>query len=50
MFKNYVITKKLLENISKIKYLCDVKEFWSNFQIIYVLMGLIIIIIIIRKF
>ena len=35
----------MLKNISKIKYLCDVKEFWSNFQIIYVLMGFIIIII-----
>ena len=31
--------------MSKIKYLCDVKEFWSNFQIINVLMGFIIIII-----
>ena len=31
--------------MSKIKYLCDVKEFWSNFQIIYVPMGFIIIII-----
>ena len=46
-FKNYVTTKKMLENISKINYLCDVKEVWSNFVIIYVLMGFIIIIIII---
>ena len=31
--------KKMLENISKINYLCDAKEVWSNFVIIYVLMG-----------
>ena len=30
--------------MSKIKYLCDVKEFWSNFLIIYALMEFIIII------
>ena len=29
----------MLENISKINYLCDAKEVWSNFVIIYVLMG-----------
>ena len=37
----------MLENLSKINYFCDVKEVWSNFVIIYVLMGFIIIIIII---
>ena len=31
--------KKMLENISKINYLCDAKEVWSNFVIIYVLKG-----------
>ena len=41
--------KKMLENISKINYSCDVKEVWSNFVIIYVLMGFIIIIIIISS-
>ena len=35
----------MLENLSKINYFCDVKEVWSNFVIIYVLMGFFIIII-----
>ena len=30
----------MLENTSKINYLCDVKEIWSNFVITYVLVRL----------
>ena len=42
----YEPTKKMLENISKINYLCDIKEVWSNFVIIYVLLGLLLLLLV----